>query len=116
MNSEMVFDPGDPDIDMDSFQRQDCSYSIYSSQVEELKEELPPNMPQPLGNVFKIRCFVDAGLAGESLTCISRTGFIVMLNNAPIYWYSKKQRKVEMSTFGLEFMAMKQATGYLRGL
>ena len=28
MNSEMVFDPSDPDIDMDSFRRQDWSYSI----------------------------------------------------------------------------------------
>ena len=37
MNSEMVFDPSDPDIDMDSFQRQDWSYSIYSSPGEELK-------------------------------------------------------------------------------
>ena len=30
MNSEMVFDTIDPDIDMDSFQLQDWSYSIYS--------------------------------------------------------------------------------------
>ena len=28
MNSDMVFDPSDPDIDMDSFRRQDWSYSI----------------------------------------------------------------------------------------
>ena len=31
INSEMVFDPSDPDIDMDSFQHQDWSYSMYSS-------------------------------------------------------------------------------------
>ena len=39
-----------------------------------------------------------------------------MLNNAPTYWHSKKETSVETSTFGSEFMAMKQATEYLRGL
>ena len=85
MNTDMVFDPSDPEIDMNSFQRQDWSYSIYSSPGEELKEALPPNMPKPLGHGFNICCFVDDDHAGESLKIRSRTGFIVMLNNAPIY-------------------------------
>ena len=34
MNTEMVFDPSEPYIDMNSFHRQDWSYSIYSSPVE----------------------------------------------------------------------------------
>ena len=34
LNSEMVFDPSEPDIYMNSFQRQDWSYSIYSSPGE----------------------------------------------------------------------------------
>ena len=54
MNTEMVFDPSDPENDMNSFQRQDWSYSIYSLSGEELKEALPPNMPKPLGHGFKI--------------------------------------------------------------
>ena len=116
LNSEMVFDPSEPDIDMNAFQRQDWSYSIYSSPGDEPREAIPPNMPKPLGKGFKIRCFVDADHAGETLTRRSRTGFIVMLNNAPIYWFSKKNASVETSTFGSEFMAMKQATEYLRGL
>ena len=100
LNSEMIFDPSEPDIDMNYFQCQYWSYSIYSSTGEELKEVLPPNMPQPLGDGFKIRCFVDTDHAGESVTRRSRTGFIVMLNNAPIYWYSKKQSTIETSTLG----------------
>ena len=100
MNSEMLFDPIYPDIDMDSFQRQYWSYSIYSSPGKELKEALPPNIPPPLGNGFKLRCFVDADHEGESLNRRSSTGFIVILNNAPIYWHSKKQTTVETSTFG----------------
>jgi hypothetical protein len=43
-------------------------------------------------------------------------GFIVFLNNAPIYWSSKKQGSCEISTFGSKFVAMKQATEYVRGL
>ena len=106
MNTEMVFDPSEPEIDMNSFQRKDWRYSIYSSPGEELKEALPPNMPKPLGHWFKIRCFVDADHARESLTRCSRTGFIFMFNNAPIYWHSNKKTSVETSTFGSEIMAM----------
>jgi hypothetical protein len=40
----------------------------------------------------------------------------VFLNNAPIYWSSKKQSGVETATFGSEFVAMKQACEYIRGL
>ena len=64
MNSEMVFDPSEPDIDMNSFPKQDWSYSIYSSPGEEVKEVLPPNMPTPLGLGFIIHVFVDANHAG----------------------------------------------------
>ena len=35
---------------------------------------------------------------------------------APIYWSSKKQTSCETSTFGSEFVAVKQATEYKRGL
>ena len=81
-----------------------------------MKEALPLNIPKPLGHGFKICCFVDANKTGESLISRSRTGFIVMLNNAPIYWHSKKQTSVETSNFGSEMMAMKQAEDYIRGL
>jgi len=73
-------------------------------------------MPAPLGQDFVIRVFVDADHAGESLTRRSRTGFIVFLNNAPIYWMSKKQTSCETSTFGSEFIAKKQAAEYVRAL
>ena len=115
MNMEMVFNPSKTEIHMNFFQRQDWSYYMYSSPDEELKEALTPNIPKPLGHGFKIRFFVDADHAGESLTRRSQTGFIVMLNNAPIYWHSKNQTSVETSTFGSEMMAMKQAADYIRG-
>ena len=84
MNTEMVYDPSEPEIDMNSFQRQDWRFSIYSSPGEDLTEALSPNIPKPLGHGFRIRCVVDADHAEESLTRWSRTRFIVMLNKAPI--------------------------------
>jgi hypothetical protein len=63
-----------------------------------------------------MRAKVDADHAADTTTRRSRTGFIVYLNCAPIYWMSKKQNSVESSSFGSEFTAMKQCTEYLRGL
>ncbi len=70
----------------------------------------------PHGQLMTIRVFEDNDHAGDQVTRRSRTGFIVFLNNAPIYWSLKKQISCETSTFGSEFVAMKQATEYVRGL
>ena len=115
LNTEMVFDPSEPEIEMNSFQRQDWSYLIYSTPGEELKEALFSNMPKPLGKGFTVQCFGDADHEGELFTHRPRTGYIVLLNNAPIYWFSKKMSSIQTSTFDSEFMAMKQATEYLCG-
>ena len=111
-NAEMPFDPTYPEIDSSQFVRQDWSKTVYG----EVEEELPPNMPKPRGLGFTMRTYVDSDHAGESVTRRSRTGFLVFLNSAPIYWLSKKQTSCETSTFGSEFVAMKQATEYVRGL
>ncbi len=73
-------------------------------------------MPASHGQSMNMRVFVDADHAGDLVTRRSRTGFIVFLNAAPIYWTSKKQTSCETSTFGSEFVAMKQACEYVRGL
>ena len=112
-NAEMVFDPTRPEIDMSLFERKDWSTSEMDM---ETKEELPPNMPEPRGIGFVMRAYVDADHAADSMTRKSRTGFLVFLNNAPIYWMSKKQTSVETSSFGSEFIAMKLCTEYVRGL
>ena len=112
-NSEMVFDPSDPVIDESIFARKDWTSTEFGLDT---KEDLPPRMPEARGQGFTIRAFVDADHAGDSITQRSRTGFIVYLNMAPVYWMSKKQTSVETSSFGSEFIAMKQCTEYLRGL
>ena len=59
---------------------------------------------------------MDSNHAGDSVTCPSRTGLIVFLNNAPIFWTSKKQGIVETSSFGAEFIALKTCCEYVCGL
>ena len=108
----MVFDPSEPDIDYTLFEKQDWRDTVYG----ESKEQLPPNMPQPRGQGFKLVTYVDSDHAGDSVTRRSRTGFIVYLNSSPIYWTSKKQTSIETSSFGSEFIAMKICCEYLRGL
>ena len=112
-NAEMVLDPSKPKIDAEMFARQDWSTSEFGL---ETKEVLPENMPEPRGLGFTMRAFVNADHATNTMTRKSRTGFLVYLNCAPIYWMSKKQNGVETSSFGSEFIAMKQCTEYVRGL
>ena len=110
-NARIMMDPSYPDILIEDFKDEDWG-KFYK--VE--KEPVPSNSPKPIGMEFVIRAFVDADHAGDVVSRRSRTGFIVMVNGAPIYWLSKKQPGVETSTFGSEFLAMKHCCEYLRGL
>ena len=110
-NARLVLDPSYPEIDDEEFIARDWS-DFYGK----LKEDIPDNAPEPRGMEFVMRVFVDASHADNKVNRRSRTGFIVLLNNAPIYWFSKKQGGVETSSFGSEFIAMKAACEYVRGL
>ena len=112
-NAEMIFDSTEPDIELSIFEKEDWTSSEFGS---DMKEEIPANMPEPRGMGFIMHANVDADHAADTTTRRSRTGFLVFLNCAPIYWLSKKQASIESSTFGSEFTAMKQCTEYLRGL
>ena len=111
-NGVMVFDPTVPAIDESQFAREDWSATAYG----ECREEIPPNAPSPRGIGFTMRAFVDSDHAGDVATRRSRTGFFIFLNSAPIYWFTKKQTSIETSSFGSEFIAMKQCCEYIRGL
>ena len=80
------------------------------------EEELPPNMSEPCRMGFTMRAKVNANHASDTVTRRSRTGFLVYLNCALVCWWSKKQMSVESSSFGAEFIVMKQCCVYLRGL
>jgi hypothetical protein len=109
----MIFDPTDPVIDLLAFKRKDWTTSEMSQCPEEV---LPDKLPTPRGLGLTMRPFVDADHATDSMTRKSRTGILVYLNDAPIYWLSKKQMSVQTSLFGSEFTAMKACTEYIQGL
>ena len=86
-NTELVYDPSDPVVDMLQFQRRDWTASEFGH--IEGREELPPNMPEPWGVGFIMRAKVDADHATDTMTRRSCTGFLVFLNSALIHWWSK---------------------------
>ena len=99
---------------MSEFERKDWTSSEFGH-VDGV-EEIPPNMPKPRGVGVTMWSRVDADHAADTTNRRSRTGFLVYINSAPIYWMSKKQNSVESSSFGSEFVAMKQCCEYIRGL
>ena len=107
----MVFDPSVPDFDESLFPKEDWRYTPYS----EPPDSKPIESPQSSGLGLKVSANVDSDHAGDSITRRSRTGYIIFLNNSPIYWTTKKQG-IETSSFGAEFIAMKQCCEYIRGL
>ena len=111
----MVFDPSRVDFYKALFSKKDWGYSIYAQAASDSQEELPPDMPKPRGTGMDMRVYVDSDHAGDTVIRISRTGFVIFLNGAPIYWNSKQQTSCETSSFGSEFCAMKQATEYVKG-
>jgi hypothetical protein len=113
-NAELVLDPSDPAVDEDLFEQRDWTTSEFGH-IQGI-EEKPDNMPLPRGQAFVIRAKVDADHATDTVSRRSRTGFLVWLNCALVYWMSKKQTSVETSSFGSEFIAMKQCCEYIRGL
>ena len=111
-NVVLVFDATVPEIDRSKFCREDWSATPYGTCIE----DIPPNAPEARGIGFLMRALVDSDHGGCIVTRRSRTGFIIFLNGAPIYWYSKKQTGIETSSFGAEFIVMKQCCEYIHGL
>jgi hypothetical protein len=110
-NTELVFHPSDPCVEESDFELKDWTSREFGHLQGD--EELPPNMPQPRGLGFIMSAKVDADHASDTVTRRSRTGFLVRLNSALIYWSSRKQNSVESSSFGSEFIAMKQYCEWL---
>ena len=108
----MVFNLAEPDIYYSQFLREYWSASAYGK----LKEELPPNAPQPNRIGFTMRALVYSDHAGELTTRQSQIGFIIFLNSDLIYWFLKRHTSVETISFGSEFKEMKQCCEYIRGM
>jgi hypothetical protein len=109
--SNLVFSARTPAVDDSLFPTHD-----WNKYYPDAMEAIPPNAPEPRGNYVKVTCYVDADHAGCRVTRRSQTGLIIMVQGAPIIWYSKRQNTVETSTFGSEFIAMKTAVEQVEAL
>ena len=87
----------------------DSMYTVYGN----ISEELPDDMPTPLGKPVCITMFVDANLYFDLINGRAVTGILSLVNQTPVDWYSKKQTTVATATFGSEFVAARQATDIL---
>ncbi len=64
-----------------------------------------------------IECYVDADFAGgwnittsaDADNVMSRTGFVITYENCPIYWASRLQTEIDLSTAKAEYIAMSSA-------
>ena len=110
-NARMVLDPTYPKIN-----DKDFVYRDWEQFYGDVEEELPPDMPKPLGKDVDLRLYVDSSHANDKSNRRSRTGFFIFLNSALIQWCSKKQPTIETSVFGAEFVAMKHGIETVRGI
>jgi hypothetical protein len=109
--SRMVFDPTYLMIDQSHFM--ECNWrDIYG----DIKEAIPNDALELLGQEVDLRLYVDSDHAGDKLTRCSRTGYFIYMNGATFLWLSRKQVTIETSVFGAEFVAMKQGMETMCGL
>ena len=95
-NCATLLDPAEPKIDQTQFPTEDWSKTSHGP----CRDDTPSNTPTPNVTSFAIRVFVDSDHAIYSISCRSRTSFIVFLNIAPIFVHSKKKGMCEISSFG----------------
>ena len=98
---KIAFDAAHPSIDERRFKKYDW-YDFYRG----AREAIPLYCPEPLGNSMSTHCFVDADLAGNLISKISQTGFLIFCNRETIIWQSKQQNAVETSMFVRKIMAL----------
>jgi hypothetical protein len=86
----------------------DLPYSEYKwekSIYGDVKEDIPTDAPEPLGNYVLLTHYLAANLYHDMLMGRSVSGILHFMNQTPMDWYSKKQGSVETATFRSEFMA-----------
>ena len=81
----------------------------WSEFYPDAEEDIPQDIMEPLGEEGTITCYVDADHARDKVTCRSVTGILLLVNNTPLIWYTKRQKTVETSTYGSELVAARIA-------
>ena len=81
-----------------------------------MKEEIPKDIPKPLGKRVITTTFLDANLMHDIVTGKSVTAILHFVNTTPADWFSKRQATVETATYGSEFVAAITATEQIMDL
>jgi hypothetical protein len=85
-------------------------HSIWVEFYPDASEDIPKDLPPEKGPRVRMTVYVDADHAHYLVTRRSITGILVMLNNTPIRWISKRQKTVETSTYVSELVASRIAS------
>ena len=99
------FRTGEPDFSSLKDQEYDWTRSVYSGACE----QIPHDIPKPLGKHVQTTHYVDANLHHDLATGKAVTAVLHFLNQTPIDAYTKRQSTVETATHGSEFVAARTA-------
>ena len=77
---------------------------------------MPIHIPEALVEYVLIKSYVDDNHAGNMANRRLHSGVIIYVNNAPIIWYSKRQNRVEYSSFGSDFVTLRITTDMMKSL
>ena len=99
------FRTGEPDFSSLKDQEYDWTRSVYSGACE----QIPHDIPNPLGKHVQTTHYVNANLHHDLATGKAVTAVLHFLNQTPINAYSKRQSTVETPTYGYEFVAARTA-------
>ena len=108
---KIAFDPDHPRINERRFKKYD-----WKDFYRDAAEAIPTNAPSPRGVAVSTHCFVDASHAGNTVNRRSQMGILIFINKAPIMWLSKRTNTVEVSTFGSETVALRNAVECIESL
>ena len=99
------FRTGEPDFSSLKDQEYDWTRSVYSGACE----QIPHDIPKPLGKHVQTTHYVNANLHHDLATGKAVTAVLHFLNQTPIDAYTKRQSTVETATYGSEFVAARTA-------
>ena len=101
----IIFRTGEPDFSSLKDQEYDWTRSVYSGACE----QIPHDIPKPLGKHVQTTHYADANLHHDLATGKAVTAVLHFLNQTPIDAYTKRQSTVETATYGSEFVAARTA-------
>ena len=99
------FRTGEPDFSSLKDQEYDWTRTVYSGACE----QIPHDIPKPLGKHVQTTHYVDANLHHDLATGKAVTAALHFLNQTPIDAYTKRQSTVETATYASDFVAARIA-------